>query len=152
SGCGIAWCCARPEITAVSLNPCDCPGCGKESGIPFYLPKPLLIVSKNFRNIEDAKVGLTNSVPIPTGYDDQSKYADLNARTNFNGLNGPVVGGSGTPDPVSAVNTGNAIASTPVLHSNGAPITPGVAPSDGLAPETFYTYQIVFVPDLTKRY
>ena len=155
SGCapGILWACARPEMTAVSLNRSD--GClyGKDSGIPFYLPKPLLIVSKNFRNIETPTVGLTNTAPIPTGYDDQSKYADLNARTNFNGLSGPSVSGASVADPASpAVNTGTSVASPPVLHSTGAPITPGKAPSDGLAPETFFTYQIVYVPDLTKRY
>ena len=61
-----------PSITAVSLNPDPCgPECAwfwgmmhhclkeKEEGIPFYLPKPLLIVAKNFRNLEEAKVGLT---------------------------------------------------------------------------------------------
>ena len=31
-------------------------------------------------------------------------------------------------------------------------MTPGTVPSDGLAPETFYTYQIVFVPDMTQKY
>src|SRR5215475_13430821 len=72
--------CHGPEITAVPLSawnrdePC---------GIPFYLPKPLLIIAKNFRNIEEEKTGLTDSAPIPDGFDDQSKYADLNARTSF---------------------------------------------------------------------
>ena len=31
--------------------------CKEPEGIPFYLPKPLLIVAKNFRNIEETKVG-----------------------------------------------------------------------------------------------
>src|ERR1043166_5564764 len=87
TGCapGILWACKQAEVTAVSLNPCDVDKCGRprEAGIPFYLPKPLLIVSKNFRNIEEAKTGLTDSPPIPIGFDDQAKYADLNARTNF---------------------------------------------------------------------
>ncbi len=81
-------------ITAVSLNN-DCHW-GMESGIPFYLPKPLLIVSKNFRYIEEAKVGLTASAPIPESYDDQSKYADVNARTNFNFDGGNGSGGTTT--------------------------------------------------------
>ena len=89
--------CHHPTITAVSLNPDPCgPECAsfwgamhhclksKEEGIPFYLPKPLLIVAKNFRNIEDAKVGLTDTAPIPNVFDDQGKYADLNARASFN--------------------------------------------------------------------
>ena len=40
---------------------------------------------------EDPKTGLTDSPPIPNGFDDQSKFADLNARTNFAGMgNAPV--------------------------------------------------------------
>mgnify|MGYP001015028552 CR=1 FL=1 len=72
--------CAHPKITAVSLDPATF---GRKTGIPFYLPKPLLIVSKNFRNIEEAKVGLTDPVNVPATFDDQSKFADLNARTSF---------------------------------------------------------------------
>src|SRR5262245_7860651 len=88
--------CHHPSVTAVCLNPDPCgPECStfwgamhhclkqKEEGIPFYLPKPLLIVAKNFRNLEEAKVGLTDTPPIPDYFDDQAKYADLNARTNF---------------------------------------------------------------------
>jgi hypothetical protein len=156
SGCapGILWLCGRPEVTAVSLNPADGDKCGKECGVPFYLPKPLLIVSKNFRNIESPTVGLTDTAPIPVGFDDQSKYADLNARTNFNGLNGAAVSGAVAPADVAnpGINTGTAMKSAPTLHSLGAPLSPGKAPSDMLAPETFYTYQIVFVPDMTQRY
>lgn len=127
--------------------------CGKETGVPFYLPKPLLIISKNFRNIESTTTGLTDSPPIPGAFDDQAKYADLNARTNFQGLNGPADAGSGgtkqggTPDA-----PGSASKSAPTPYSGGAPVSPGALPGDGLAPDTFYTYQIVFVPDMTKRY
>ena len=72
--------CCHPKVTAVALSPWNR---GEPEGIPFYLPKPLLIVAKNFRYIEEAKVGLTDSAPIPQGFDDQSKYADVNARTTF---------------------------------------------------------------------
>src|SRR4051812_12659919 len=84
--------CCHPSITAVSLAPPTCDGaCGSflglyhhchkpEEGIPFYLPKPLLIIAKNFRNVEDAKVGVTSPAPIPNNWDDQGKYADMNAR------------------------------------------------------------------------
>jgi hypothetical protein len=138
----------RPEITAVPLSPQNC---GEPAGIPFYLPKPLLIVSKNFRYIEEAKVGLTDSAPIPAGFDDQAKYGDVNARTSF--VQGPPVSGfAAAASSSTATNTGTASASVPRLHSGGAPITPGDAPSDGLSPSTFYTYQIVFVPDLTQKY
>ena len=77
--------CQHPSVTAISLNPHYCDHkfaflydpCKEPEGIPFYLPKPLLIVSKNFRNIEETKVGLTDSAPIPNFFDDQAKYADL---------------------------------------------------------------------------
>jgi hypothetical protein len=157
--------CHHPSITAVALKPPVCePGCGpfhhhlkEPKGIPFYLPKPLLIVAKNFRNLEDAKVGLTATAPIPNGFDDQSKYADLNARTNFNfdgdggssGGGGGGGGGEGDTEP----GTREATAASPTIYSqNGPPISPKEAPKDGLAPETFFTYHIVFVPDLTQKY
>jgi hypothetical protein len=120
--------CRHPEITAVSLNPCDG---NKVEGIPFYLPKPLLIVSKNFRSIEESKVGLTDGAPIPHGFDDQAKYADVNARTNF-------TAGTTTPSPASPASSGAAV-SGPRLHSGGAPVTPGKIESDGMVPETFFT-------------
>jgi hypothetical protein len=150
SGCGYFWGCKHAEVTAVSLNACD-RHCGKDAGIPFYLPKPLLVVSKNFRNIEEARTGLTDSAPIPQGFDDQSKYADLNARTNFAGLQSP----GGTPDggtTSGAPGAGVAVKSEPRLHSSGAPLSPNAAPFDGLSPATFFTYQIVFVPDMTQKY
>ncbi len=43
----------KPTITAVGLSPgnrCDPPA------IPYYLPKPLLVISKNFRHIDESKV------------------------------------------------------------------------------------------------
>ena len=46
NGCCCCYC--QPEVTCYSVsNP------GEPEGIPYYLPKPLLIVSKNFRYIED---------------------------------------------------------------------------------------------------
>ncbi len=170
--------CKHPSITAVSLAPhvcdarCGAHGCHEEpEGIPFYLPKPLLIVSKNFRNIEDAKVGLTDSAPIPDVFDDQSKYADLNARTNFNfggnGTSAPPSEGDhdGGPlqsgDPTAPIDpaasnvspAGTAAKSGAYTYSRNAPhVTPRDVPDDGLAPNTFFTYHIVFVPDMTQKY
>src|SRR5262249_17651363 len=161
--------CQPPSVTAVSLDHyCDhkfaffYDPCKDHQGIPFYLPKPLLIVAKNFRNIEETKVGLTDSAPIPNYFDDQAKYADLNARTNFAGLDGvAAAGGSGSaPADASGANafpSGTAkelatAATARVYSSNGAPVSPGAVPSDGLAPDTFYTYHIVFVPDMTQKY
>src|SRR6516165_6783634 len=99
--------CQHPSVTAISLNPHYCDHkfaflydpCKEPEGIPFYLPKPLLIIGKNFRNIEETKVGLTDSAPIPNFFDDQAKYADLNARTNFAGLDGNAA--TGTPAATS---------------------------------------------------
>ena len=71
----------RPQMTAVALSAWNR---DEPEGIPFYLPKPLMIVAKNFHYVEEAKVGLTDTVPIPQGFDDQGKYADANARMAFN--------------------------------------------------------------------
>ncbi len=159
--------CHHPSITAVSLNPSVCTsGCNpifhhhpkEPQGIPFYLPKPLLIVAKNFRNIEEAKVGLTDSAPIPNYFDDQAKYADLNARTNFvmpDGASGNVSSTNTTTNtttfPANAENL-SSVSEAKIYSPNGAPMSPGAAPADGLSPATFYTYHVVFVPDLTQKY
>ena len=126
--------CHHPSITAVSLDHyCDhkwaflYDPCKDKEGIPFYLPKPLLIVAKNFRNIEETKVGLTAGAPIPNYFDDQAKYADLNARTNFAGLDGtaPPSGETQTVSPAETLPTGTvsgfATAASPNIYSsNGA--------------------------------
>ncbi len=164
--------CHHPSMSAVSLAPRVCDDtCGfpwgifhheeELEGIPFYLPKPLLVVAKNFRNIEEAKVGLTDPAPIPGYFDDQAKYADLNARTNFQipaNAGGVKQGDPSQPLPANQFPKNsltnpvtNRIFST--ANGGGAPLVPGsVPPADRLAPETFFTYQIVFVPDLTQKY
>jgi hypothetical protein len=158
--------CQHPSVTAVSLNPHYCDHkfaflydpCKEPEGIPFYLPKPLLIVAKNFRNVEETKVGLTDSAPIPNFFDDQAKYADLNARTSFSGMDGTAA--AGTPAQTSGPETfptGDAknlasVAQARVYSGTGAPVSPGEVAPDGLTPETFYTYHIVFVPDMTQKY
>lgn len=147
AGCGaiseVIWACKRPEVTAISLNPCDGAMFGKETGIPFYLPKPLLIIAKNFRNIEEAGTGITPPAVIPDKFDDQGKYADLNARANFNDLSESKTEGEPKSGPRSAA---------PGEPGNEGVVTPRALPGDGLSPATFYTYHIVFVPDLTQKY
>jgi hypothetical protein len=144
--------CKHHEITAVPLSRWNC---DEPEGIPFYLPKPLLIISKNFRNIEESKVGLTNSAPIPNYFDDQARYADLNSRSTFQRMTSDsgntTIGGSTSTTTITAP-AGTATASAPVLHSGAVPVTPSTVASDGIGPETFYTYQIVFVPDLSQKY
>ncbi len=158
TGCGILWGCKHAEVTAVSLNPCDLTKHGfPEAGIPFYLPKPLLIISKNFRNVEEAKVGLTDSAPIPNYLDDQAKYADVNARTSWTPVHTTAsgqaaAGTSGAQTFPSGTSGGLATSSKPNVFAGGAPISPNSVPPDGLTPETFFTYQIVFVPDMTQKY
>lgn len=156
SGCAIGGfgaqkCSAPPELSAVSLNPADREKFGQDVGIPFYLPKPLLIISKNFRNIEAPTVGLTGTAPIPGAFDDQSKFADLNARTNFNGLNGTSAQ-TGNETNTTTINSTTNTGPGQTLTTGGLPVVPGVVPGDGLGPDTFFTYQIVFVPDLSQKY
>jgi hypothetical protein len=137
--------CHHPSITAVPLSPGNC---SEPEGIPFYLPKPLLVIAKNFRNIEEPTVGLTDSAPIPGSFDDQSKYADVNARTSFS-----TAGAGAQASTYSTATPGTGTSSKPTLHSNGAPVTPGTPnPTDGLTPDTFFTYQIMFVPDMSQKY
>ena len=162
--------CQHPTVSAVSLNRHYCDHkfaflydpCKEPEGIPFYLPKPLLIISKNFRNIEEAKVGLTDSAPIPNYYDDQAKYADLNARTNFQGLDGSAGAAVGANSSTSTSTTTNTVptdaktvasVAAKTTYSTTAPqVTPGTVASDGLKPDAFFTYHVIFVPDLTQKY
>ena len=139
--------CCHPSVTAVPMSPWN--QHDKHHGIPFYLPKPLLVVSKNVRYVEEAKVGLTTSAPIPGVFDDQSKYADVNSRSQFDGTGG---GGGGTSTVTNNLNATPG-GPAPVLHGTGdIPLSPKEAPKDGLTPDVFYTYQIVFVPDLSQKY
>jgi len=155
--------CQHPSVTAVSLDHyCDhkfaflYDPCKDHEGIPFYLPKPLLIVAKNFRNIEDAKTGLTDPVPIPGNFDDQSKYADLNSRSAFSGGSDAAPGPTTAASPdVASVFPGQNIApglQTYTYSSQAPQVSPRDLVNDNLTPETFYTYQIIFVPDMTQKY
>jgi len=161
--------CQHPSVTAVSLNPHVCDHkfaflydpCKEPEGIPFYLPKPLLIISKNFRNIEETKVGLTAGAPIPNGFDKQETYADLNSRSSFsysdstNAPGGANPGGSAadTPGPSGSDDNGSATAASAMTYSATKPnVTPEKVASDGLTPDVFYTYQIIFIPDMTQKY
>ena len=95
-------------------------------------------------------MGLTNSVPIPDTFDNQAGYADVNARMS------DVTSDSTKPASKAESGTtappGSDVASGQHLFSDqGPPVVP-VPTTDLLAPETFYTYQIVFVPDLSQKY
>ena len=53
--------CTSPSITAVNLDPKS----KEREGIPYYLPKAYLVVTKNVRYIPMPTVGLTQTVAIP---------------------------------------------------------------------------------------
>jgi hypothetical protein len=158
----VAGGCCPFSVTAVSEAHVN-NGCWwqKDEGIPFYLPKPLLVISKNFQYIEESTVGLTEPVPIPNSFDAQDKYASLNSQAGISTTSespsppaqdgqhksarvyAAAGGGDGKPAP------SDACCSTQILHSTtGIPTAPTAVP-----PSTpFFTYQVIFVPDLTQKH
>ena len=141
--CGCAKKQIRPMITAVGLSPgnqCESPG------IPYYLPKPLLVVAKNFRHIDESKVGLTGAVPIPGAFDNQAAYADVKANVTVPGTTAtPTTGGDTTFNVAGQ-------ASIPESSIVAETMTPSARVGDDIAPDSFFTYQVMFVPDLTQKY
>ncbi|GAA4457414.1 hypothetical protein GCM10023156_34190 [Novipirellula rosea] len=153
TGCGyMQYKHQKPHITARPASPanrCEAPG------IPFYLPKPLLVISKNFYHVEDAKIGLTGSAPIPTSFDNQANYAKLDLTGNFSrsGSSSMQGGGATAADNPNGEQF-DGVAHNPTLHSDEIPSGPDSKSlvKDGLGPHMFFTYEIVFVPDLTQKY
>jgi hypothetical protein len=197
--------CATPSITAVDLDNSSAP-----EGIPYYLPKPYLIVAENIRYIPTPTVGLTQTASIPDTF--QSSGAAAAAATGgSSGKNGGNTtpnadttagqapsdsgGGSGNKGASSTGKgtspTGTAKQQAPAASGAAAPVTgaatvagtgtdasgaggdknastnppsqqvlgpasiavvPSASIPDGLTPDVFYTYQIVYLPDLTHRY
>lgn len=150
SGCGLMeYHHRKPHITAYGASPdnqCSPPG------IPFYLPKPMLVISKNFYHVEDAKVGLTGTTTIPGSFDSQAGYGNLSLQTSFTPA-GTTAGGDAEGADAPGAPAG-AVSHAPTLHSSSIPSAPGkdAIPNDGLGPHMFFTYEIVFVPDLTQKY
>jgi hypothetical protein len=135
----------RPMITAVGLSPanrCDPPG------IPYYLPKPLLVVAKNTRHIDESKVGLTAPVPIPAGFDNQAAYADIKANVTVPGTSATPASSGNTAFDQNITGGSSSAAQSMVAES----MTPSAALDDGIEPDSFFTYQVIFVPDLTQKY
>jgi hypothetical protein len=172
--------CSSPEITAVNLNPKS----QEPEGIPYYLPKPYLFVSKNVRYIYAPIMG-------PTGENSGASSNSGNAITNTTGATakgasntnqtGAVTTPKGTnsvSDIISAlgnlagaINTsapnnpaatnpntnnpaGNGIANAVGLAQilNSMVVVPPASISDEIVPQEFFTYQIVYLPDLTQKY
>ena len=145
---------ARPSITAVGLsaaNRCE------PQGIPYYLPKPLLVVAKNVRHIDESKIGLTGPASIPGGFDNQAAYADVKANVTV-----PASGGASAAAGQQAASIGADELSTATTPTSAdlskayvkETITPEAANDfkGGLSIDSFFTYQIIFVPDLTQKY
>lgn len=148
--CFLAGCCCTqkpsPSITAVGLSPgnrCE------PDGIPYYLPKPLLVIAKNFRHIDESKVGLTQSAPIPNAFDSQASYADIKANITVPGDG--AAGLDATRIPASNL-PGKFDAHPSSLPDYREQMVPEGRLADGIAPDCFYTYQIIFVPDLSQKY
>jgi hypothetical protein len=142
--------CCPFSITAVSeAQVCKGDGQAKPEGIPFYLPKPLLVISKNFTYIEEAKVGLTQPPPIPNTFDHQAEYATLNATASISTSG---AAGAGAQPGAAEPAIPNACCSTQVLQSTtGIPTAPDCSKATSCCKPCF-TYQIIFVPDLTQKH
>lgn len=150
--CGCTRHQARPGITAVGLSRANR---GEPAGIPYYLPKPLLVVAKNVRHIDESKVGLSGPAPIPGGFDNQAAYADIKANVTVPGSDTTGKQAAKTPplNQPDAAQMKAMLAKDQDKSFVGETMTPGEStPDDGLQPDSFYTYQIVFVPDLTQKY
>lgn len=195
--------CAR--ITAHNLDP----NAGERSGIPFYLPKPYLVVSKNFRHIPTPTVGLTRPAAVPDSFDANARELQIAAsltqsrtlalekkmqeqvtREDKNSTSTTVTIGQANAPATSTEKEGTqaglaqsggrqSLTNPPTATTNDTPANPpataaemsgvmagmgqvlgptnlGVTPSgampDGLTPEVFYTYQVLYLPDLTQKY
>jgi hypothetical protein len=119
--------------------------------MPFYLPKPLLIVSKNFRNIEESDHGEMGPVPIPNTFDHQAEYADVKANISMAPAPATAAGGDGGGSAKAKTQSGGMSTADAAASTNPGLVPPGTF-KDGALPDYFYTYQIVFVPDLTQKY
>jgi len=145
-GCGCVFGCAkhRASVTAVPLSPWN--QCEPE-GIPYYLPKPLLVVAKNVRHIDESRVGLTYPAPIPNGFDNQAAYGDIKANVTNPGDSATAAANTGTEAMTAQFDTNKS-----ELPEIWEKVSPSATIQDGLKPEYFFTYQIIFVPDLTQKY
>jgi len=140
-------CCHHTEVTCYSASdPCE------PEGIPYYLPKPLLIVTKNFRGVEDPGVGQLGVAPIPTTFDNQAQYADVKANISSSVAPSTGSGKDAGTTPAGGKQTAAMATVGDTLTSTNNGVVPPASFKDGVTPDTFYTYHIVFVPDMTQKY
>jgi hypothetical protein len=184
--------CKSPEITAVNLTP----NSKEPEGIPYYLPKPYLFVSKNVRYISAPILGPTGTVsgstPDSTSSGQNPANGSTGGNTNKTGSASSSTGtgsgksGSGSSktnsissilsDIGAAMNTsaggnnpsatstdsgtnsppgqqpGSTITGTQTQEPDSIAIVPPTSISDGLIPQEFFSYQIIYLPDLTQKY
>jgi hypothetical protein len=157
--------CAHPKITAYDLNDPKHP----EVGMPYYLPKYYLVITKNVRYIPMPTIGLTQTAPIPSSFDTKAAPAAGNGGggnsaggddAKGSGSQGTGKKGTGTNQPTAAKIEGtDDQPSTPsvpqgsqIVYSGNPGVVPATPTSDGLIPDTFYTYQFIALPDLTQKY
>jgi hypothetical protein len=159
------WGCAGPQMTSVNLDR----NSNERDGMPYYLPKPYLFVTKNIRYIPTPTVGLTQTVPIPNSFNstagkDNAGGADTSTSPGKSGTAKTSPGdkanvqtakspqdGSSSGDTNSSGGSGNAYGNQVTGPSSVAVIPPAPI-SDGLVPQEFYTYQVVYLPDTTRKY
>jgi hypothetical protein len=144
-GCYHAFKLGNPSVTGVAMSPAN--RC-EPTGMAYYLPKPLLVVAKNTRHVDEKKVGLTGAAPIPGGFDNQAAYADLRANVTSPGSKVAESRKANVEDPAADQR---GIKQGELLIPNYEELL--VPPQDsGLNKDSFFTYQIVFIPDLTQKY
>ena len=149
SGCGLitSTTIGKAYVTAVPLSAWNQ---DEPHGIPYYLPKPLLVIAKNVRHVEESPTGLTNPAPIPNSFDNQASYADVKANVSIPAGTG-VSQSSDKGGPGSEKEDGQ-VGDAPTLPVTNAHVVANSDLDDGLNPKVYYTYQIVFIPDLSQKY
>ena len=116
--------CHSPSFTSVDLN-VGSPMYGKDVGMPYYLPKPYLVVTKNIRYIPTPTVGLTQTVPIPSSFD--ASFISAGSSPNATGKQASASTGTGS----TSTGTGSSSKSTGTGTSSTSTGTGSVSTSTG---------------------
>src|SRR4029077_8882249 len=98
--------------------------------------------------------GLTQPVPIPNSFGSQADYASLTAQASITTNASPP---QSPPNPhphlVDYPPSDPAPPKGQIQHSSGGiPVAPDSTKIPSAAVKPFFTYQIVFVPDLTQKH
>lgn len=126
----------QPQITAVSSNPCE------PEGIPYYLPKPLLIITKNVAFVDGENLGAGRAAAIPDSFANQAEYGSVNASV---AATAPVPNAPGSDDGGAEGGEAQSGVAEEVARHTGVPMS-------GAMPAGSYDARIVFVPDMSQKY